>query len=278
MGNGAGLHGRVAVVTGGGRGLGREMALALAQAGASVVITAAQSLQEIEKTRADIAGLVGEGRCLAIRADVARPDACREVVSQACAAFGQVDVLVNNAGRGMRLVSEMFTTTPVPFWEVPHAIWSQIMDINVNGAFAMAQAAISGMLARGHGRIINISTSDMTMVRRGYAPYGPSKAALEAMSRCFAQDVAGTGVTVNVLLPGGATDTELLPGGAGRRGADGQLLSPSLMRAPVTWLASEASAAMNGRRIIARLWDAALPPEEAAIKASSPIVERPAII
>jgi NAD(P)-dependent dehydrogenase (short-subunit alcohol dehydrogenase family) len=174
-------------------------------------------------------------------------------------------------------VSETFTTVPVPFWSVPDAAWDEIVAINLNGAFRMAKAALPVMLAAGHGRIINISTSDQTMVRRGYAPYGPSKAALEAASSAWAQDMAGTGVTVNVLLPGGATDTELLPGGPNRRGADGNLLSPSIMRAPIVWLAA-APAEVNGRRYIARLWDLSLQPDAAAEKARSAPVEKPAIL
>jgi 3-oxoacyl-[acyl-carrier protein] reductase len=271
------LEGRVVIVTGGGRGLGREMALALAGAGASVVITGARAVDELARTSDEIAS-AGPGRCLALTADVTRPDDCARVVAEAEAAFGPLDMLVNNAGRGMRLVSESFTTKPVPFWEVPDAAWREIIDINVNGAFAMARAAAPGMIARGRGRIVNISTSDVTMVRRGYAPYGPSKAALEAMSRCFAQDLVGTGVTLNVLLPGGATDTELLPGGPGRRGADGNLLSPRIMRAPILWLASDASASTHGRRLIARLWNEALPADEAALASMSPDVAKPSII
>jgi NAD(P)-dependent dehydrogenase (short-subunit alcohol dehydrogenase family) len=272
------LAGRVAIVTGGGRGLGREMALALAEAGASVTITGARAAGELDATLADLRAVPGAGGALAVRADVRDAADCARVVAETQDRFGRIDILVNNAGRGMRLVSETFTTRPVPFWEVPHQTWREIVDINLNGAFAMAQAVVPAMLARGHGRIVNISTSDVTMVRKGYAPYGPSKAALEAMSRCMAQDLAGSGVTVNVLLPGGASDTELLPGGPGRRGADGNLLSPALMRAPIVWLASDASAAANGQRFIARLWDGALAPDAAAQAARAAPQDKPAIM
>jgi NAD(P)-dependent dehydrogenase (short-subunit alcohol dehydrogenase family) len=115
------------------------------------------------------------------------------------------------------------------------------------------------MLERGFGKIINISTSDQTMIRNGYAPYGPTKAFLEAASRVWAADLAGTGVDVNVLLPGGAADTDLLPPSPNKKGADGNLLAPSVMRAPVCWLASDASNGITGARYIARLWDDAHP-------------------
>ena len=203
---------------------------------------------------------------------------CARAVAETLAAFGGLDMLVNNAGRGMRLVSETFTTTPVPFWSVPTATWETIVDITVNGAFRMAKAAMPLFLARGFGRIVNISTSDQTMVRAGYAPYGPSKAALEAMTRAWSRDVAGRGITVNALLPGGASDTDLLPGGGERRGADGNLLSPDLMGPPIVWLASPLADGVNGRRLIARLFDPALPPTQAAEAAMSAIVDKPAIL
>jgi 3-oxoacyl-[acyl-carrier protein] reductase len=177
----------------------------------------------------------------------------------------------------MRVVSETFTTEPVRFWTVPVAAWRTIVDTNLTGAFQMARAAMPAMLAQRHGRIVNISTSDITMVRNGYSPYGPTKAGLEAASRVWAQDAAGTGVTVNVLLPGGASDTDLLPGGPNRRGADGNLLDPAIMRAPIVWLA-DAPKTVTGQRFVARLWNPALPPDEAAAAARSPAVDRPAIL
>jgi 3-oxoacyl-[acyl-carrier protein] reductase len=271
------LAGRTAIVTGGGRGLGREMALALAEAGAKVAITGARAAGELERTRADIAALAGPDACLALVADVRSAEDCGRVARAALDAWGGVDLLVNNAGRGMRLVSETFTKDPVPFWTVPEEAWREIVDINVTGAFLMAKAVVPSMIGRGRGRIVNVSTSDQTMVRRGYSPYGPTKAALEAASRAWAQDLAGTGVAVDVLLPGGASDTELLPGGADRRGADGNLLPPSIMRAPIVWLAA-AGPETTGGRYVARLWDASLPPDEAAARARSAPVDKPAIM
>jgi 3-oxoacyl-[acyl-carrier protein] reductase len=272
------LQDRVVIVTGGGRGLGLAMARALLAAGGRVLITGARATAELEAAEQAAEAEHGPGRLAAITADVTRPADCARAVATALERFGALHGVVNNAGRGMRLISERFTTEPVPFWTVPPETWALITDINLNGAFNMAAAAMPHLMAQGDGRIVNISTSDQTMVRRGYAPYGPSKAGLEAASRCWAQDVAGTGVTVNVLLPGGAANTELLPGGADRRGADGNLLDPALMGPPMVWLASTASAGTNGQRFIARLWDPALPPEQAAAAARSAPVEKPAIM
>ena len=251
----ASLNGRVCLITGGSRGLGREMALALAEAGARLCITGANATPELEQTARDLAALTGTDNVLALPADVTDPQAARATVGACVARFGRLDVLVNNAGRGMRLISETFNTVPTKFWEADADAWRRIVDTNVNGPFLMAQAAVPGMLAQGFGKIVNVSTSDQTMVRRGYAPYGPSKAFLEAASRVWAQDLAGTGIDVNVLLPGGAADTDLLPPSPEKKGADGNLLSPTVMRAAILWLASDASNGQTGGRYIGRLWD-----------------------
>ena len=272
------LQDRVVVITGGARGLGREMALELAAAGACVIITGARASDELDQTLAEVRNLSDSDQAIAVQADVRDPADCARVFAEAEAAFGAVDVLVNNAGRGMRLVSETFNTEPTKFWETDPAIWREIVDINLNGAFNMAAAVAPGMIERGFGKIINISTSDQTMVRRGYSPYGPSKAGLEAASRVWAQDLAGTGVDVLVYLPGGAADTALLPDSMNKRGADGGLLPAAVMRRAICWLCADESNGCSGGRYIARLWDESLPSGEAATKAKSPSVDKPAIM
>lgn len=249
------LAGRVVLITGGARGLGREMALALAEAGARLCITGASETSELTQTAQDLAKLTDSSNVVSMHADVTDQSAARATVAACIEHFGRLDVLVNNAGRGMRLISETFNTVPTRFWEADAEAWQRIVDVNVNGPFLMAQAAVPHMLAQKFGKIINISTSDQTMVRGGYAPYGPSKAFLEAASRVWANDLAGTGIDVNVLLPGGATDTDLLPPAANKRGADGNLLSPAVMRAPILWLASDDSNGHTGERYIGRLWN-----------------------
>ncbi|WP_102108645.1 SDR family NAD(P)-dependent oxidoreductase [Oceaniglobus roseus] len=244
------LAGRVVLITGASRGLGREMALELAAAGACLVLTGSRMSDDL---RAVVASL-DRGRVLALAADVADPDAAARAVAQAEARFGRLDVLVNNAGRGMRLVSETFNTVPTRFWETEPAAWNAIVAANLNGAFHMARAAAPGMIERKFGKILNISTSVPTMIRRGYAPYGPSKAGLEAASRVWAQDLAGTGVDVNIYLPGGAADTDLLPPGPGKKGADGNLLPADIMRRGISWLCSDLSNGITGGRFIARAW------------------------
>jgi len=248
----ASLTDRVVLVTGASRGLGREMALELAAAGARVVVTGSTMSDALRDVEANL----DPERALTLAADVADPDAAVRAVAAAEARFGRVDVLINNAGRGMRLVSDRFNTEPTKFWETKPEAWEAIVATNLNGAFHMARAVAPGMIARGFGKIINVSTSSQTMIRRGYAPYGPSKAGLEAASRVWAQDLAGTGVDVNIYLPGGATDTDLLPPGPGKKGADGNLLPASIMRRGVLWLCSDLSNGITGGRFIARNWGA----------------------
>jgi NAD(P)-dependent dehydrogenase (short-subunit alcohol dehydrogenase family) len=260
------LEGKVAIVTGGGRGIGHAMTLGLARAGASVVISAARQTDEVRTVADDINAELGARRVLALQADVTQEADCRRLVDEAIATFGGLHILVNNAGRGMKYVSPTFLTEPTRFWEVDSDTWRTIVDTNVNGPFLMAKAAVPHMLRQRWGRVINITMNHDTMRRAGFSPYGPSKAALESETVIWAQDLLGTGVTVNGLLPGGATDTGMIPDSipeAVRR----QLLRPEVMVEPLLWLASEAAAGITGTRLNAAHWDSTLPAERAAAAA-----------
>lgn len=262
----AALEGKVAIVTGGGRGLGHAMAAGLARAGANVVISAARQAEEIRRVADDINGMLGAGRVLALQADVTREADCRHLVDETITAFGGLHILVNNAGRGMKYVSETFLTEPTRFWEVDSDTWRTIVDTNVNGPFLMAKAAVPHLVGQRWGRIVNITMNHDTMRRAGFSPYGPSKAALESETAIWAQDLAGTGVTVNGLLPGGATETGMIPASVSAA-VRSRLLQPEVMVEPLLWLASDASADVTGARLDAARWDSALPPEQAAAAA-----------
>jgi NAD(P)-dependent dehydrogenase (short-subunit alcohol dehydrogenase family) len=259
------LSGKTAIVTGGGRGLGRAMALGLLRAGANVVITAARNPQEIEMVENEGVSSREAGTLRKFVADVTREGDCRFVVSETIREFGAVHILVNNAGRGMRFVSEKFFDTPTKFWETDPGAWRMIIDTNVNGPFLMAREVTPRMIQQRWGRIINISMNHETMRRAGFSPYGPSKAALESETTIWAQDLAGTGVTVNSLLPGGATNTGMVPPEI----SPSRLLDPNIMVPPLLWLASEFAGQVSGGRFVANLWDSSLPPEQAAEKARS---------
>lgn len=267
------------IITGGARGLGWEMADALLQAGHRVLITGAREPAELQAACEAWNQGQPQVRALAMTADVSRWDDCLRVAQRCKEAFGRIDGLINNAGRGMLEISPTFNTEPALFWQADPQGFRNIIDANVTGAFLMARACVPVMVAQGFGRVVNISTSQVTMVRTGYCPYGPSKAALEAMSVIWAKDLRGRGVSVNVLLPGGAADTRLLPGsGSQRRGADGQLLSPALMRAPIVWLMARAQASVTGQRFVAKLWPDDMDDEQAAAKARSPSQDLPSLM
>lgn len=244
---------RVAVVTGGGRGLGRAMVLGLAHAGIQVVATAARERAEIEAVAEDVRQSCGESRVLPLVADVTQEDDCAEVVGAALERFGRLDILVNNAGRGMKYVSSEFLTEPTRFWEVEPETWRLVIDTNVNGPFMMARHAVPLMLKAGWGRIINVSVSEGTMRRRGFSPYGPSKAALESETIIWAQDLEATGVTVNALLPGGAARTGMVPQTVPET-TKAALLDPSIIVPPLLWLVSPEADGMTGRRLVATKW------------------------
>jgi 3-oxoacyl-[acyl-carrier protein] reductase len=172
-----------------------------------------------------------------------------------------VNIVVNNAGLFPRLFTPAgFEGKPVRFWESDPAGYLRIMSVNTVGQFFVARAATPLMLTKRWGRIINISTSFDTMLRGGAGAYGPSKGAVEAQSANWAEELAGTGVTVNVLIPGGSVDTTLPMPPTPTPGKQ----SPLVMQGPLPWLASERSNGVSGVRFIANLWDTKLPPDHAA--------------
>lgn len=243
------LDGKVAIITGGGRGLGRAIAEGYAAEGARVAVIAAREREEIEA----FVSAWGAHRALALLADVADSATCERVVADTISHFGHLDVLVNNAGRGMKYVSEEFLTKPTRFWEVDPAVWQMVIDTNVNGPFLMARAAVPHMLERGTGAIINMTMNYNTMRRRGFSPYGPSKAALELETIIWAQDLKDRGITVNEILPGGATLTGMIPKGFPKE-LKRKLLSPEAIIPPAVFLASDDGRRLTGRRIVATEW------------------------
>jgi 3-oxoacyl-[acyl-carrier protein] reductase len=251
-----GLNGKVAIVTGAGRGLGRAMALGLAGAGAQVLALAARAGEEIEAVASEAPGIHP------LVADVTRPEDCARAVETAINRFGALHILVNNAGRGMKYVSESFMTEPTRFWEVVPDTWRLVIDTNVTGPFLMARAAAPQMMRQGWGRIVNISVSHQTMRRKGFSPYGPSKAALESETIIWAQDLAGTGVTVNGLLPGGPTLTGMVPASLPTELRKG-MLDPVVMVPPLLWLVSNRSDGVTGQRFVASRWSSEVTEDEA---------------
>ena len=238
------LGGTSALVTGATSGLGLAMARALRNAGARVAITSRDA-----QRAGSVADDLGPD-ALGLALDVRDEGTVAAGVAEVWDRLGGIDLLVNNAGIGMRTVNPRFLTDPQPLWEVTPDGFRDVLDTKVTGSFLMARAVVPLMLQRGGGRIVTISMSESTMVRRGYVPYGPSGAAVEAMSRVMAADLADSPVTVNVLLPGGPTDTGMIPEDLPAETRE-RLLDPAIMGPPIVWLASPAATGVHDERIIA---------------------------
>ena len=265
------LEGKVAIVTGAGSpiGLGHAIVLGLVRAGAKVAL-ADISQDWLNQTVSEVQEIGGDDCAIGITADVTDPQACQNAVETAVGQLGGLHILVNNAGINTRGAGQAATggASLTSFWENSPETWSRVVAVNLSGNFYMARAAVVHMLDQGWGRIIGVTTSMDSMWRIGMAPYGPSKAGHEALVAIMAQDLEGTGVTANVLVPGGGTYTNMTS--RGDESLRDQLIQAEVMQNPVVWLASDASSEFSGRRIIAYYWDESLPLDERLEKCSAP--------
>jgi gluconate 5-dehydrogenase len=233
---------RTALVTGGTSGLGLAMAAALAGAGLRVAVAGRSG----ERAAAAAEGLPG---ALGVEMDVRDERSVARAVDTAWSRLDGIDMLVNNAGIGMRTVNPRFMEEPGAFWTVRPEGFRDLIETNLTGYFLVAREVAPRMLAAGGGRIVNISVNQATMTRAGFVPYGPSRAGTESLSRIMAADLRSTPVTVNVLLPGGATRTGMVPSG-GAAALPG-LLEPEVMGPPIVWLASAGASGAHDERIVA---------------------------
>lgn len=274
------LKDRVVIITGGSRGFGWFMAEELLRAGARVTLTGRNS-DTLASVLDEAHRIAGPGRCITVAGDVTRPEDCARTVEETVREFGRIDVLINNAGRSYGEFGDRLSAI-TPFHDVTEPQFRAIVETNLFGVFFMTKAAIPHMLKRNFGKVISISTSLLNMVRPGNSVYGSSKAALETMHRCWAGELEGTGIDVNILLPGGPSDTELItpamvPGVVGER-AGGRLLPGDIIIPPAVWLCTDATNGMSGERVIARFWDVDLPPDEAFRGCLQEHVEEPSIM
>jgi NAD(P)-dependent dehydrogenase (short-subunit alcohol dehydrogenase family) len=263
-----GLSGHTALVTGAAGGIGRELVRALLGAGANVMATdvADAGLREL----ASIMEREGLGQRLGTRLlDISDPRACAEAVDAARDSFGTVDVLVNNGALGMGAIRDDHMVNLVGIEEITAETWDRFVAVNFSGAWYLTRAAVPAMKRAGWGRIVTVTTSFFTMLRGGFHPYGPAKAGLEAMAAGHARELEGTGITVNVIVPGGPADTPMVPASSGFRRED--LIPPVRMIHPLLWLCSGSADQVTGKRYVAAKWDPAASVEAARTASEAPI-------
>jgi NAD(P)-dependent dehydrogenase (short-subunit alcohol dehydrogenase family) len=265
---------RVAIVTGGLSGLGRAMAFGLAREGYKV-LAVGHIAADAEAVAREVEAFQLAARLAPLVADLRRPGECDRVIAAATERFGAPDILVNNAGLTFTYIDPPRFRRPTiqHFWEVGDEIIDNVVAVNLLAADRMARRVAPGMVERGWGRIVNVTTKLDTMNREGTHPYGATKAALEMATEVWAKETAGTGLTINIVNPGAGANT---PGMAeemrqmSRDGTAPRLVEPEEMVPPLLWVVSRAADRVNGWRFDANLWDPALPPEDAARQAGRP--------
>jgi 3-oxoacyl-[acyl-carrier protein] reductase len=247
----------IAIVTGGLRGLGRAMTLGLMERGHRVAAIG-HIATDIDEMLA-LAGLNAE-RLLPLVADLRQPAECDRVFASTQERFGgDPGILVNNAGLTFTYIdpTRFRREQPQRFWECGDDIIQAVMDTNYVAADQMARRAVPLMLRAGWGRVVNVTTKLDTMNRAGSSPYGPSKAALEMATEIWAKELAGTGVTVNIVNPGAGANTPGMAVEMRARSAASAvplLVEPDDMVAPLLFVVSRSADGVNGFRFDANNW------------------------
>jgi NAD(P)-dependent dehydrogenase (short-subunit alcohol dehydrogenase family) len=257
------LNNRIALITGAAGGIGQALARAFVGAGMRVALcdTSEEGLRRLQ-------GELGADRTIALPMDVSDLASCCDSVARTVGRFGRLDVLVNNAAVGMSTVRADHMRRVVQIEDISPGQWARFMAVNLSGPFYMAHAAVPGMRTRKFGRIINVTTSFFTMLNPGFSPYGPAKSGLEAWSRSLAGELKGSGITVNVVVPGGPTDTPMVPDDGSMERS--QLIRPEKMAPPMLHLASAAGGVITGMRFVAANWDASLAVADAIAASGAP--------
>jgi len=184
------LSGKVALVTGGSRGIGRAVAIRLAQGGAKIAFSYRSNHEAAQEVLGDLKG--GGAHARAVAGDMANPADVERVVASAIQAFGRVDILINNAG----------ITRDNLLLRMSEEEWDEVVDTNLKGAFLVTKAVVRGMLRQRSGRIINITSVSGVIGNPGQANYSASKAGMIGFTRAVAREVASRGITVNAVAPG----------------------------------------------------------------------------
>ena len=199
------VDGKVAIVTGAGRGIGKAIALVLAEAGADITVVS-RTKEQIEQTAEDICKL---GRkAVAIPSDVSQEDQVNKIVEETISQFGKIDILVNNAGIVIRKPAVLLPGTKMSVWggvkDEPQSLeeWQKVMDINLTSAFLFARAAGPYLMKQKRGKVINISSTAADQGLPGISAYSASKSGLSTFTRCLASEWGPFNINVNAVAPG----------------------------------------------------------------------------
>ena len=238
------LSGKRAFITGAAGGIGRELVGALLEAGCFV------DAADIDKHGLDaLRNLYDQSKLNTMVLDISSSEACQLAINST----ETTDILINNAGASMGLIRENHLDELVSIDELLPETWDHFINTNLSGAWYLTRAVIPRMKKKQWGRIINVTTSFFTMLRPMFHPYGPAKAALEAMSAGHAGEFARHGITVNVVVPGGPCDTPMVPAVTNIKRE--LLIPPRTMVAPTLWLCSKDADDVTGKRYVAAHWD-----------------------
>ncbi|MEW6223977.1 MAG: 3-oxoacyl-[acyl-carrier-protein] reductase [Chloroflexota bacterium] len=235
------LTGKVAIVTGGSRGIGRAVSIMLARQGANVAFLDRAACLVDDHTKGDVEALGRRSVC--VGGDVTDPASCAATVEETIREFGRVDILVNNAGITRDDLAMRMSDTA----------WAEVIDTNLSGSFYMARAVLRPMIRQRSGRIINMSSVSGQMGNAGQANYSASKAGLIGLTKALAREVASRGITVNAVAPGFVVTelTESLPDNVkdGIKAATplGRFATPDEIAAAVCFLASDEAAYITGQ-------------------------------
>lgn len=257
----------VALITGAGKGIGRAMALGLLTKGMRIAAVDRDELSLLALKH--LANQSGYAESLEVFVEDLTCFDAPLLVERIQDKLGDIKILINNAGLGQGQVRGDYHRHPPKFYDVTPEQWLNAIAVNANAVFLLSQVVAKRMLGNGWGRIINVTTSLGTMLRAGYCPYGPTKAAAEGLSAVMASDLEGSGVTVNVLIPGGIANTPMIPSQAPF--SRDELIQPETMLAPLYWLCSTEANDVTGLRLLANQWDDRLSGVEAAKRAGAPI-------
>ena len=245
------LKGFTALITGASSGMGFEMAKALSAHGATVIITAREgerlnnAYQQLSENGSDI---------YAVPMDIRDENSVNAAVDWFKERFTYLDMLVNNAGIGDNAPGIESLPKEHHFYDIPVSSVKAVIETNIIGYFIVSSKFVPVMVKQGYGRLVYVSTSTNTMTRKGQFPYGPSKAGAEAMTAIIADELKNSGIPVNVICPGGFTDTGMAGAGVKEyfRKNDMPILQPTVMNKAILFLASSASNGITGEKIIGK--------------------------